>query len=296
MNEILITIASVITIVVSVFLAFFLFWRACRHELFDNEQIFDIVLIGSVGGLFLGRVVGFLLNFEVYGLSFYKFFFFHVYPAFSFWGFVIGAFIAVSIFLRHKRTNVWSFFDLAAAPIIFGLFIDAFFNGLLGYFNTGFVYSSLVLAFFYFLFFFILKRLASKKRHIGFFACMFLVFCPIINGVYLIVTKSGIKTNVSDLYQLAVLFGVLLLGIFSWYKLAKRGLTTDAKLIFGLVFLRLLGFLRAVKSADEAGRASRTVIFSPYSILKGFLVLLRGLFREIKLGFVEIFYILGIRR
>lgn len=296
MNEVLVTVLNILSIFLSVFVAIFLFWRACRHELFDNEQIFDIVLIGGIGGLILGRVVGFLLNFSSYGLSVYKFLFFHVYPAFNFWGFIIGAFLAISIFLRHKRTSAWAFFDLAAAPIVFGLFLAAATSGLIGFFRSGISYQSLVLSAVYFVFFFILKRLATKKRHVGFFACIFLVICPILNVVYWLVLYRGQPTKIADLYYLAFLCGVSIIGAFFWHRLAGRKFSADSRLIFGFFFLRLLGFLRAIGSADEAGRIAHTVIFFPYSILKAFLLLLRSLIREIKLGFVEFFYILGIRR
>jgi len=296
MNQILFSAVNPLIILISIFVSLFLFWRACRHELFDNEQIFDVVLIGSIGGLLLGRIIGFLLNFDSYGLSFYRFLFFHVYPAFNFWGFIIGAFLAVSIFLRHKRISVWAFFDLAVAPVVFGLFLASLFNAILGYFKSGLNYQSLVLASAYFIFFFILKRLAIKKRHVGFFACIFFVFCPAINALYLLFSKRGSGIDLANLYQLALFVSVSFFGIFSWYMLGRRKFKSDSRNIFGFVFLRALGLLRTVKSTDEAGRVSRTVIFSPYSILKRFLLLLRSLIREIKLGFVEFFYILGIRR
>jgi len=296
MNQLLLPVAYIFIFTLSIFVALFLFWRACRHELFDNEQIFDVVLIGVFGGLVLGRIVGFLLNFNVYGLSIYKFLFFHVYPAFNFWGFIIGAFLSIAIFLRHKRTNVWAFCDLAVAPIVFGLLAESLLLGLLGYFKSGLDYRLLVLSAIYFLSFFILKRLATQKRHIGFFACLFFVFTPIINAVYLLVSKWGSHVSVSDLYQLALFVGVSSFGMLAWYRLAKRKYKADVRLIFGFVLLRLLGMLRVVKSPDEAGRVSRTVIFSPYSILRGFLLLLKSLIREIKLGILEFFYVLGIRR
>lgn len=296
MNEILISVLFLFAVFVSIFLALFLFWRACRHELFDNEQIFDILLIGSAGGLLAGRIVGFFFNFQTFGFSLYKFFFFHVYQAFSFWGFILGAFLTICIFLRHKRTSVWAFCDLAAAPIVFGLFFHSLAFGLLSYFKTGFDFPLLGLSLFYFIFYFTLKRLATKKRHAGFFACLFFVFCPIFNILYLLLTKKWSSIEVGGLYELVFLGGIVLLGLFSWHRLAKRKLSEDVRLVFGFVFLRLLGFLRAISSADEAGRIARIVILFPYSILRTFLLLLRGLFREIKLGLVEFFYILGIRR
>jgi len=125
---------------------------------------------------------------------------------------------------------------------------------------------------------------------------LFFVFTPIINAVYLLVSKWGSHVSVSDLYQLALFVGVSSFGMLAWYRLAKRKYKADVRLIFGFVLLRLLGMLRVVKSPDEAGRVSRTVIFSPYSILRGFLLLLKSLIREIKLGILEFFYVLGIRR
>lgn len=296
MNELLIPVASIIVVVLSVFATLFLFWRACRHELFDNEQIFDIVLIGSLGGLIFGRIIGFLLLFETYGASFNKLVFFHLYPAFSFWGYVLGAFLAVSIFLRHKRTSVWSFFDLAAAPIIFGLFLTTFLKGIIDTLDSVFDYRLYILAFIYFVFFFALKRLATKKRHLGYFACLFLTLTPLINIAFMIVQNGPGKFSTPDKYLGYLLLAALLFGLFCWYRVAGRKLRVDIKLIFGFVFLRALGFLRVIKSPDEAGKVSKFVIYSPYSIGRGILLLLRGFFKEIKEGMLEFFYILGFKR
>lgn len=283
-------------IFLAIFGTVFLFWRSCRFELFTSEQIFDTLLVAVLGGLFIGRLFGFLISFQEYGLSLYKFLFFHIYPAFNFWGFVLGCLVSTAVFFRNKKVSLFSFFDLAAGPILFGLFVYFLFSSAFVYSKTGRVdLAALFFILIYFLLFFVLQRLASLKRHKGFFSCYFLVFAPFLNLIHFLIFNLSKVNNAKVLYENTLVLGVLLFGLALWHRLDRRSFKKDIKQVAGFIFLRTVGFFRTIRSANEAGKVSRSFILAPYTILKGILVLLRSVSKEIWLGFEQFLYTLGIK-
>lgn len=283
-------------IFLAIFGSFFLFWRACRFELFTSEQIFDVLLIAALGGLFLGRLIGFAINFDQFGLSFYRLLFFNAYPAFNFWGFIIGSLIATALYLRNKKVTVWSFSDLAAGPLIFGIFVYCLFLSGSYYIATKTVdFQTLILASAYFLLFFVVERLATLKRHAGFFSGYFLVFVPAVSVLRFLFFGLPRSADLKSLFEVGLDVSVLLFGALLWYRLGKRSLGKDIKNVAGFVFLQVVGLIRTIKSVNEAGKVARAMIFTPYNIVRLFLVLLRSLVKEIWLGFDELLYTLGVK-
>src|SRR3989344_8564868 len=113
---------SLIVLSVALFLAIFwsifLFWRACKHELIDAQDAFDITIVALIGSTVGARIFDFVENTRAISLS--KLIFFNAYGSFDFHGAIIGAGIATFLYLRHKRIKTLHVLDLAAAPIIFG--------------------------------------------------------------------------------------------------------------------------------------------------------------------------------
>lgn len=291
----LVTPTTVLGVFLSILAGIFLFWRGSRHELYSNEQIFDFLGIGLLGGLVGGRLLVFFLNPGTFHFSFPRLVFFHIFPGFNFYGFILGLMLATAVFLRGKRVSVWSFFDFAAGPILFGFFVNSAFHamaaGLSGKQNPVFMASAV----FYLLSFAVLKRFATLTRHKGFFSCYLLIVLPVWD-IFKFLLANWNKLNGALYLEIAVPIGVFLFGILAWYALSKRKLKADLKKISSSLFLKVLAFFRIIRSADEAGKIAKGLILIPFFISKGILVSLRKLFREIRLGFWEFIYVLGFRR
>src|SRR4030042_6859737 len=162
--------------ILAVFSFIFLFWRAGKHELIDSEFIFDITAVAISGAVIFSRIFDFVLQPDFYQWSFYRLIFFHIWPGLNFYGALFGALLFGAIYLKGKKPGFWYFFDLAAAPLIFSFFV---YN--LGVY-LGYKYQPLessilgklpiafYLVFFYFIIFWVIKRLAVRIRHVGFFA------------------------------------------------------------------------------------------------------------------------------
>lgn len=285
---------QIVGLIAAIIFAYFLIWRQAKHELYDDREIFDILFIGSLGGLIGGRLVAFFVEFETFTFSISKLLFFHIYPGFNYYGFIAGAMVSAALLLRRRRQQPWKLFDLAAAPLIFGLLTNVLFLLLSRYLaEKKMNYEVLAMGLVFILLYFAIKRLEKLKRHIGYFACYFLVLVPTANLLFSLL-KMGYSPD--SFYRLIVVSGMMVFGITAWYRLAKRRLKNDSKQIAAFFLLRLFAFFRVIRSTDEAGKVSKGLIFFPYTTTHTFLVLLRGLFREIKLGFLELLYSLGVRK
>lgn len=105
-----------------IFFGAFSVWRLARSFDFDAERVLDLIFLTVGIGFVFSRAVFVLLNTEIFD-NLTKVFFVNRYPGLSFWGGLIGGFLALVWFSkRHKITFLQSA-DLA----IVGFFIAAFF-------------------------------------------------------------------------------------------------------------------------------------------------------------------------
>src|SRR3989344_1166427 len=155
---------------ISVLIGAFLFWRASRYDLVDSQNIFDVVLIFIAAALIGGRLGDFLIRYTFYKWSPLRLFFFNAFGGFDYYFAALGGFFAVWIYMKNRRENFWFVVDLLAAPFIFALS----FYLLTLYIYTSFVdhspsahFSKLLFFLFYFIVFWLLKRLGRRKRHKG---------------------------------------------------------------------------------------------------------------------------------
>ena len=112
-----------ITIAVSLIFGIFMFYRAGKHDLIDNDIIFDTVIIGFLGGLIGGRVLDFVLRTEYYNWSISKLIFFNVYRGIDLYGIVLGALILAFIYLNHKNQKSLLILDYWVTPALFSFSI-----------------------------------------------------------------------------------------------------------------------------------------------------------------------------
>ena len=278
---------------VAVCVGLFLFWRAARYELIESNLAFDLTVVGISGALIFGRVMEFVLDSERFLWSPARLFFFNVYSGFDLWGAILGGSLFVLIFLRSRKVNFWQIFDLAAAPVVFAQVLVAFGNfarGSLG----GFV--ALYYAFSYLVIFWILKRLEKQRKHLGFFACFYLVAISLLDIVLFRWRDDVVYIGNVIPRQLGLPLLFLIFGLVCWWRLAKRNLKGDFKIIFAQVLLVIMGTKRVLTSFDEAGKFSRFLILVPYwfvIFLAGFVKMVG---REIVLTASDLLYILGVKK
>ena len=108
--------------------------------------------------------------------------------------------------------------------------------------------------------------------------------------------KTDINYIGSLPYELVAPLAILALALFNWYLLSKRNLAFDFKKISALVLLSIFRFMRILTSVDEAGKLSRSLMFFPYYVLRTTFVVILILGREIKLAFLELMYVFGLRK
>ena len=128
------------------------------------------------------------------------------------------------------------------------------------------------------------------------FSCYFLGFVPVIPLLHFLILFLNGSFKVAKIYENVLGAAVVIFGLALWHKLSRKSIKKDVKQVAGFIFLRFVGFFRTIRSANEAGNVSRILIFAPYTIGRWFLVLLRGLTREIRLGFNQFLYTVGLKK
>ncbi len=281
-----------------IFLAFtspvFLFWRTCRHELIESNKAFDITIIGLLGATVGARIFEFAANFEKFSWSFSRFIFFNKYFGFDFYGAILGALVATYLFLRQRKVKILQIFDLAAAPVAFG---QTLFN--LGQFlrfgqdHRGAVFLYYTLG--YFIIFLILTRLSTRTRHYGFFVGLYIILISFVDLVLFRFRTSDLLILGKIPYHVMVPGVYLIVGAVFWYITSKRNFKKDLKSLFAQVLLSVFRARRVITNIDEAGKLSRSVVLVPLFLVKLVLVIVKLILREVRLGFLDLLYVLGLK-
>jgi len=270
-------------------LPIFLYWRAGKHELVDSEDSFDTIFLSIAAALVFGRVVHFVAHPEVFNFSIARFFFITTYGGIDFFGALLGI-VVVNLLLHRKKIQRFAdILDFAAAPVVFGLLLytlaRSVSNEQIGRFIP--VRVDLVYALFYFVLFFILKRLATTKRHYGFFACVSACLLGAISLSHFILDQN--PSLLFAKYDYHLIFGGTLfaVGAVSWYIAGARKVIVDAKSIFGAVFLSALRLRRILTSANEAGKFARSILLFPYFLIRSLYLFSLTITQEIASGVVD---------
>lgn len=275
--------------ILAAFLTLFLFFRAGKHEFVDEEVLFDLSLISLLGALFFGRIVDFIVRFKFYEWSFKKFFFFNVYFGFDWYGALLGAIILSTFYLRRKKQKILLIFDLASVTIVFGVMVIALFNYLI------FGAAASILYFIYlFVIFWILKRLSKVKRFDGFFASLTLILTGLLNMVILVFNKPDFKLGKTIGYELLAPSTVVIFGFFLFYKFSKRKIRADIKNLGAFFLLSVLKLKRITFSKSEANLTARSILLSPYHLVKLLIHLVKLLGREIYVSVNDFIHVLGV--
>lgn len=279
--------------VFAIVLVSFLFWRACRHELIDSLDAFDMATVGVMGALVGARIFEFLVNYSQFKWSFERLVFFNVYPGFDFYGALVGLFIAVGLLARVKKLNVLATLDLLAAPLVFAQGVISLWRYKTAESAFGLVWLFYALGFL--VIFWVLKRLAKRKRHDGFFICFYLISYSILE-IILFWWRGDVLFIKNIPYQLVAPFVIFQGTLIIWYVTSGRNFMRDLKDFFAHFLLSIFRFRRMIRDVNEAGEFSRSIILAPYWLAREALKLLKWVVWEIIAGFVDLLHVLGVRR
>lgn len=272
----------------------FLFWRANKHELLDDKLAFDLLLVWAGSAFLFGRLFEFLAQYQRFEWSLTKIFFFNRFGGLDFYGALFGVGLATWLYSRNKKIKPWSLLDIAAAPAVFAQSIVALGGLARDRFNSESIYFYFSIA--YWLIFLILKRLATKKRFDGFFAIFYLIS---ICGVDMVLFVF--RDNISYLggkvpYELVMPALFLATGVVSWLYLSGIGI---GRLIKNFLAIGLLSAMRTrivSGSVDEAGKISRAIIFSPYSLGRAAPQLVKLVLKELRAMIADFLAVIGVKR
>ena len=267
----------------------FLFWRSGRRELIEAELLLDIMVVSSVGALILARIVDFIARPEIYQWSILRLVFFNEYPGFDPWGALLGFYLASFLYLRVRKESFWQVLDLAAAPVAFSIFLVFLSYYLASLANNFWINPSLYEVFAYFVVFWLLARFGKKRRHAGFFVCLFVVLVSLVA-----LAKYYVERGRSLELTLSFLFG--LVATACWYILAKRKVFTDLKSLFALTLLVIFRLKRALSDISEADNLAKSIVLSPYLFSKLVWYFVKWIGHEIVLGFSDLIGAFGLRR
>lgn len=110
----------------------FILWRNIRLTSHKEDEIFDGLFTGLMGGLFFGRLVYVMLNFEDFGFDFLKFILINGYPGLSVFGALFGISLALWIFFKARKIKYLEIMDYFMTPFFVALLfgkIGGFFSG-----------------------------------------------------------------------------------------------------------------------------------------------------------------------
>lgn len=283
-------------LITGLFLSLFLYWRECKHELIRNEDAFDIAIVTALGALIVSRLFDFVIRYEYFQWSFARLFFFNVFPGLDFWGAIVGAGIGAFLISKEKKISVLDILDLGSSAVIFLLSFVAFGRFVSGIVLGNYNYLWLYFGLSYFVAFFVIKRLASLKRHKGFFISFLLVSVSFINVALYAFGEEKILIGGYVPYELLAPLVFLIFGFFLWYKLSGRNAVKDVKGVIASILLFVFKTKRVLTTLEEADNLSKTIILAPYLLLKKFAVALKHLGRELMDSFFDFLYTLGVRK
>src|SRR3989344_8280358 len=282
---------SILVFILASTFALFLYFRTGRHELVDDDILFDSVIVGVIGALIGGRLVDFVLRSDFYGFSISKLFFFNVYSGFDWYGAILGIVVVIYILLKKKQVNFWFVLDILSAPVVFAAILISVSNFFLfgGYLTL--IYVSVLTVVFW-----VLKRLAKNKRHTGFFFSLTLILFSLLEISLFPFKEAKYRIFGQIEYTLALPTFVLTIGLVLFYMHSGRKIKADIQNLAGLFLLGLFKFRRILTSSGEANLVARSILLLPLHLSKFTLNLVKLLGTEIGTSFFELLQVFGYKR
>ncbi|KKR87018.1 MAG: hypothetical protein UU34_C0008G0042 [Candidatus Curtissbacteria bacterium GW2011_GWA1_41_11] len=282
---------SILVFILASTFALFLYFRTGRHELVDDEILFDSAIVGAIGALIGGRVVDFLLRSDFYGFSISKLFFFNVYHGFDWYGAILGAVVAIYILLKKKQVNFWFVLDIIGAPVVFAAILISVSNFFLFGGYVPIIYAVVLTVVFW-----VLKRLAKIKRNHGFFFSLTLILLSLLEISLFPFKEAKYRIFGQIEYTLVMPALVLAVGLVLFYTHCGRKIKADIQNLAGLFLLGLFKFRRILTSSGEANLVARSILLSPLHLSKFILNLVKLLGTEIGKSFFELLQVFRFKR
>ncbi|MBI2010557.1 MAG: prolipoprotein diacylglyceryl transferase [Candidatus Chisholmbacteria bacterium] len=110
----------------------FVVWKKGREEHFEEEDLFDATLLATFWGLVGARLVYVLLHLSEFGINPVRILGLTRFPGLSFFGALFGGVVAVVLYGRAKKWDVFETLDLFTLGMVAGQVV-----GLLGAFLNG---------------------------------------------------------------------------------------------------------------------------------------------------------------
>jgi phosphatidylglycerol:prolipoprotein diacylglycerol transferase len=119
-------------LVLALFWGSFFLWKNIRLTAYKEDTVFDGLFFAMAGGALIGRIAYVTFHFQDFGFNLLKFILFNGYPGFSFWGFIVGFFLTLSLFAQSQRIRFVELVDYFVPPFFLAMAIGkvgAFFSG-----------------------------------------------------------------------------------------------------------------------------------------------------------------------
>ena len=119
-------------LVLGFFWSAFLLWRNIRLTSYKEEDVFDGLFFSLFGGLFIGRLVYVVLNFNDFGFDILKFILINGYPGISLIGAILGGIFTLFGFFGLKKIDFSEIIDYFISPLFVALVfgkLGSFFSG-----------------------------------------------------------------------------------------------------------------------------------------------------------------------
>lgn len=119
-------------LVLAFFWSSFFLWKNIALTSYKEDEIFDSVFVSLFGGLFMGRLVHILLNFNDFGFDILKYILINGYPGIHVTGGIAGFFLFLLFYTRSKKIHYSRLIDYVIPALLLALAIGkmgAFFSG-----------------------------------------------------------------------------------------------------------------------------------------------------------------------
>ncbi len=110
----------------------FLVWKRAHDEHYEDDQVFDVLLVSTLIGILFARVVYVLFHFTDFGIDFLSWLSFFTRPGFNEFIGVIATLVAARWQLKHRKWDEYEFLDFLSVGCVWFLaclWIGRFFAG-----------------------------------------------------------------------------------------------------------------------------------------------------------------------
>lgn len=210
----------------------FIVWRRAKEEAYDEEKVFDAIVVSLFFGLLGARLHFIFINLSYFGTNLMKWFWLTRYAGLRWYGGLLGGFLGLAFFGEKARWGFWPTADIAVFGLALGQAV-----GLIGSFFNEYDFSQILEAVLIFVIYLILLRLERSYRLFtwylgdkgraepGFLALVYLILSSLV--------KLGLAIFRGDPLYLSGFF--LIAGIIGLYQRSGREFESDRRLVINRV-------------------------------------------------------------